>query len=407
MLPSATSQAPGISPLPGVSPSAMMTAAAARDEDSIFGAGADETFFSSIGALVASPPPSSHGTSPDLRWPCSADGAAGLLACERVAKPSPSTQEIFDNSGAAAAEGPFSLPLVASSIPSGQSLGPPRPMLHPGSSADPVGGIEPMAPAEAPATGTSPPPPRPSAPAASRAKKLPGLSKSRAKGGGTRQARKSKSGTSNAAAAAARQEAGLEDGEPDNIVCLLAVGSKTQQLARADVSGGGGGGGNNNDGSSTVAGNAASLADTVKMLTVEMGRNGRELETEHVETGQRAVLQVEALARCDMRFGMVVLEVEESLVAAAETAGELRYLSAWWWLCAGCVWGVLGVVFCLRNSSNFDLTHPSVLSATTRQLCLHRTGTEKRGILSRRTYGTSQDFLSRKTCSDFRFFYYS
>lgn len=305
MLPSAASRASVIFPSPGISPSAMSAAAAPPDEENIFGVGADETFFSSIEALVASPPPSSsHGASPDLGWPSS--GAA------RAANDNLSANAglAFDSSRAAGGAVP---PLLAPPpTASGHGLGPPRPLLPPGGS---TGGAGAMAPVGMPATGT----PSPSVPAAPRAKKNTGSSKSRAKGGGIRQKRSK----SNASTAAARREAGLEDGEPDKMVCLLAVGSKAPQLVRAGAGTSSGDGGGNNDSCT----GAASLDETVKMLTVEMGRNGRELETEHVDTGQRAVLQVKALARCDMRFGMVVLEVEESLVAAAEIAGELRFVT--------------------------------------------------------------------------------
>ncbi|CAN0381530.1 unnamed protein product, partial [Ectocarpus fasciculatus] len=95
-----------------------------------------------------------------------------------------------------------------------------------------------------------------------------------------------------------------EDGAPDYRVCLLAVGTKKQRLGGADgtVTGGAGG----------AMDSAASLDDVIGMLTAEISRNGREAETERVETGERAVLQVRALARSELRYGIVLLEVEGS-----------------------------------------------------------------------------------------------
>eukprot|EP00903_Cladosiphon_okamuranus_P021054 g19341.t1 len=360
MLSSATSQTSSIFPPPGgISPSSSATTAAAAlaaapDEDAIFGVGADEAFFSSIGALVSSPPPSSsppsvHGTtSPDLRWPSSYGAlvasaassstlatATDILSAATTGSAFACSREAVDDSIS---------PLLAPEPPAtpSQSLGPPAPpLLLPGSRI--TGGSEgTMAPAQVPAAGMLPPPPSlplpPSAPAAPSAKKTTsGLTKSRAKGGGIRQKRSksggvssSSSSSSNRAVVSRREAAGLEDGEqPDKKVPLLIVGSKckTRQLSRAaDVGSGSGTGSGNIDGGSVggAAAVASSLDDTVKMLTVEMGRNGREVETDYADTGQRAVQQVKALAGCDMRYGMVVLEVEESLAAATEVARELR-----------------------------------------------------------------------------------
>lgn len=377
MLSSGTSQASAIFPSPGGishSCSAMTAAAAAAappDEDAIFGVGADETFFSSIGALAASPSPSppppstssSHihaTTSPDLRWPSSygalvASAASSSTLATMAYNPSATTAGSALAGSSAAAGDPFS-PLLAPPHPTtfDQRLGPPDPSLLPPGSTSAVGGEGNMAPVQAPAARMPPPPPLPvqlppSASAAPRAKTTAsGLTKSRAKGGGIRQKR-SKSGGSSSTAAAVRRGAGLDDGEPDKKVPLLIVGSKTRQLAReADVGGG------NNDGSKGAAAAAFSLDDTVKMLTIEMGRNGREVETDDVNTGQRAVHQVKALAGCDMRYGMVVLEVEESLAAATEVARELRCVHRW-------VGGWVGVRVCAiaGSESNSILRTPS------------------------------------------------
>lgn len=368
MLPGSSIQVAGAAfQSPELSPSAMSAAAAAaaHEEESIFGVGADDTFFS-IYALASTPPPTSTATSPALQWPTSGytappalsePGGAGVGAGAGAATPTPyptkapsmggakdttlpASSSSFDFGGPHPGQDRVS-PLLGPLIPpSSQPLqGAVPPLFPPGGSPDPAGGEGLVAPVDAAAAaaaaagmvtaqaemGTKRPPATAATPAPRPAKSATGSSKSRAKGGAC-QARRSKSN--------AQAEGDPDDPGPDTKVCLLAVGRKQQQQQIARV-------GNNADtNSSSSSSSAVSLGDMVKILTVEIDRNGRETETDYVETGQRAVLQVEALARFDLRYGIVVLEVQESVAAATATARELRFVCA----CV-CVGGR-----CLRSS---------------------------------------------------------
>lgn len=331
-----SNQVAGVFSSPEASPSATSAAAAANDEDNIFGVGADDTFFSIYALASTPPPPTSNATRPALQWPSSAYSAppppcepsaatAPLPTITTTTAPSMGVTKValpasksFDFGGSRSTQDRLS-PQRGSSISPSPSLQSAVPPLFPcSSSPDPAGGDGLIAPvdaaaAAAAAAGLAPTvaktlkmrPPATATNPASRPAKSSGSSVPSEKGGAC-QGRKSKSN--------ARKEGDPDDPGPDTKVCLLAVGTKQQQQkSRAD------GTGNTNS-------SALSLGDMVEMLTVEIDRNGRETETEYVETGQRAVLQVEALARFDLRYGIVVLEVEESLAAATATARQLRFV---------------------------------------------------------------------------------
>ncbi|CAM9149446.1 unnamed protein product [Scytosiphon promiscuus] len=284
MLPSPASQSPAISPSPGTgTPPPMAAEAPAGDQDAS-DAAADDAFFRGLyaSALAITPPSSTNVRSPVLQqWP-SSDGAVGAPPCD---------------SDVAAAQ-PQPLSISNSGYPVNDDFGAP---------------VETNAAENAtlPAMSTNPQDAGMSANIA-RPEISAGLSGAVEKAGGARQSRKVRGSvaTGTTRAPKRRQEIDPDDGEPDNTVCLLAVGPKKQQAAGT--------------GGLHTINSAGSLADTIGMLTVEIGRNGRVTETEHVETGERAVVQVKALAECEMRFGIVVLEVEESLALAANTAKSLR-----------------------------------------------------------------------------------
>lgn len=100
-----------------------------------------------------------------------------------------------------------------------------------------------------------------------------------------------------------------------NTVCLLVVGR-----------GGRGGGPLSSSNSPALGSKLGGLADVVSMLTKELKGHGLTLEIEHVVSGERAVQQVNALARHGLWYKMILLEVEEqgSLAGAAATAWGLR-----------------------------------------------------------------------------------
>lgn len=62
------------------------------------------------------------------------------------------------------------------------------------------------------------------------------------------------------------------------------------------------------------------------MLSKELNRHGLTPEIDHVVSGERAVQRVKALARHGLRYRMVLLEVEGSLISAASTARDLRWV---------------------------------------------------------------------------------
>ncbi|CAN0023377.1 unnamed protein product, partial [Ectocarpus sp. 4 AP-2014] len=297
MLPSTTSQAVVDFPSSGVSPSAMTAEAMAHDED-----GFVDLY---KGALAVTPPPSSNARSPQMQWGMTLPFAGNAEDDDHIAAPAPASGSIeFGGSGA----NPFS-PLSPSSAPP-TTLQTNKQSLLPASSSS-------VAVAAVAATPTPvPPPPTARPPSAATATAAPpraakpslGPTKARAKGG-ARQPRRVKLHDDG------HDDDDPEDGAPDHRVCLLAVGTKKQRLRGADgtVTGGGG-----------AKDSGASLDDVIGMLTAEINRNGREAETERVETGERAVLQVRALARSELRYGIVLLEVEGSRAAAIATGRELK-----------------------------------------------------------------------------------
>ncbi|CAN0176460.1 unnamed protein product, partial [Ectocarpus sp. 12 AP-2014] len=305
MLPSTTSQAVVDFPSSGVSPSAMTAEAMAHDEDS----------FVDLykGALAVTPPPSSNAKSPQMQWGTALPFAGNAEDDDRIATPAPASGSIeFGGSGA----NPSS-PLPPSSAPP-TTLQTNKQSLLPASSSSVAVSAVTATPTPVPPPPTARPPSAATAATPRTAKPCSGPTKARAKGG-ARQPRRVKLHDDG------DDDDDPEDGAPDHRVCLLAVGTKKQRLHGADgtvtVAGGGGGGG----GGAMDCG--ASLDDVIGMLTAEINRNGREAETERVETGERAVLQVRALARSELRYGIVLLEVEGSRAAAIATARELNFSS--------------------------------------------------------------------------------
>ncbi|CAN0115568.1 unnamed protein product, partial [Ectocarpus sp. 12 AP-2014] len=297
MLPSTTSQAVVDFPSSGVSPSAMTAEAMAHDED-----GFVDLY---KGALAVTPPPSSNARSPQMQWGTALPFAGNAEDDDHIAAPASGGME-FGGSGA----NPFS-PLPPSSAPPTTLQTNKQSRLPASSSSVAVSAVT-ATPMPVPPPPTARPPSAATAAAPRTAKPSSGPTKARAKGG-ARQPRRVKLHDDG-------DDDDPEDGAPDHRVCLLAVGTKKQRLRGADgtvtVTGGGGGGGAMDSG--------ASLDDVIGMLTAEISRNGREAETERVETGERAVLQVRALARSELRYGIVLLEVEGSRAAAIATARELK-----------------------------------------------------------------------------------
>ncbi|CAM9580253.1 unnamed protein product, partial [Ectocarpus sp. 8 AP-2014] len=300
MLPTTTSQAVVDFPSSGVSPSAMTAEAMAHDED-----GFVDLY---KGALAVTPPPSSNARSPQMQWGTALPFAGNAGDDGHIAAPAPASGSIeFGGSRA----NPFS-PLPPSSAPP-TTLQTIKQSLLPASSS----GVAVSAVAATPTPVPPPPTARPAAAAAAAAppraaKPSSGPTKARAKGGARQQRRVKLDDDGD-------DDDDPEDSAPDHRVCLLAVGTKKQRLGGADgtvtITGGGGG---------SAMDSGASLDDVIGMLTAEINRNGREAETERVETGERAVLQVRALARSELRYGIVLLEVEGSRAAAMATARELK-----------------------------------------------------------------------------------
>lgn len=299
MLPSTTSQAVVDFPSSGVSPSAMTAEAMAHDED-----GFVDLY---KGALAVTPPRSSNARSPQMQWGTALPFAGNAEDDDHIAAPAPASGSIeFGGSRA----NPFS-PLPPSSAPPTTLQANKQPLLPASSSSVAVSAVA-ATPPPVPPPPTARPPAATAAAPPRAAKPSSGPTKARAKGG-ARQPRRVKLHDDG------DNDNDPEDGAPDHRVCLLAVGTKKQRLGGADgtvtVTGGGGGG---------AMDSGASLDDVIGMLTAEINRNGREAETERVETGERAVLQVRALARSELRYGIVLLEVEGSRAAAIATARELK-----------------------------------------------------------------------------------
>ncbi|CBJ30148.1 hypothetical protein Esi_0177_0037 [Ectocarpus siliculosus] len=267
MLPSTISQAVVDFPSSGVSPSAMTAEAMAHDEDS----------FVDLykGALAVTPPPPSNARSPQMQWGTALPFAGNAGNDDHIAAPAPASGSIeFGGTRA----NPFSpLPLSSASPTTLQTN---KQSLLPASRSS----VAVAAVAATPTPVLPPPTARRPAPAAAdpprAAKPSSGPTKARAKGGARKPRRVKLHDDGD-------DDDDPEDGAPDHRVCLLAVGTKKQRLGGAGstvtVTGGGGGGGAMDSG--------ASLDDVIGMLTAEINRNGREAETERVDTGERAVLQ--------------------------------------------------------------------------------------------------------------------
>ncbi|CAM9655844.1 unnamed protein product, partial [Ectocarpus sp. 13 AM-2016] len=299
MLPSTTSQAVVDFPSSGVSPSAMTAEAMAHDED-----GFVDLY---KGALAVTPPPSSNARSPQMQWGTALPFAGNAEDDDHIAAPAPASGSMEFGGSVA---NPFS-PLPQSSAPPTTLQTNKQSLLRASSSSMAVSAVAAMPTPVPPPTARLPfaataAPPRAAKPSS-------GPTKAKAKGG-ARQPRRVKLHDDGD-----DDDDDPEDGAPDHRVCLLAVGTKKQRLRGADgtatATGGGGGG---------AMDSGASLDDVIGMLTAEINRNGREAETERVETGERAVLQVRALARSELRYGIVLLEVEGSRAAAIATARELK-----------------------------------------------------------------------------------